>query len=87
MTPLLGPPFLAIHFATRRQWSLAGYLPVGGLGRLGLAIGECDILVIVLSRCVCKFGIGLELKLEVQSLEARCAEASREQKISGDSSM
>jgi hypothetical protein len=39
MTPEIGPPFSAIHFATRRQCDLAGYLPEGGGGRSGFAIG------------------------------------------------
>lgn len=39
MTPDGGPPFSAIHFAVRLQCAFPGYLPLGGGGRSGLAIG------------------------------------------------
>ena len=42
-TPDLGPPLSAIHFATRRQCDLAGYLPEGGDGKFGFAI---DLLIL-----------------------------------------
>lgn len=39
MTPEVGPPLSAIQRATLRQCALAGYLPEGGGGKSGLAIG------------------------------------------------
>jgi hypothetical protein len=48
MTPLAGPPFSAIHLATRRTCDLAGYFPDGGGGRSGFAIGFAAIMLRVM---------------------------------------
>ena len=56
MTPDVGPPLSAIHFATRRQCAFAGYLLDGGLGKSGLAIGCLIFLRVGLSEDLVLYG-------------------------------